>query len=407
MGWNSMASEKRLVSVVKCQDSGEGAVKAVSLLEEKGAFQPSHGIVFIKPNIVVSIPYDQAPAELTDPGLVAAMIRYFYEHGAEKVVVGERPAWGGSCGDAYRVSGFEEAVTENGGIMCDLDGEPEVWVPVDGHVFKEIRLPRALVEADLLVNIPKAKTHFLTAVTVGIKNLFGCIRYEDRKKYHREIDLASVLADLLKALPPGLTVVDAVQVMEGFGPHAGTAVEMGLVMAGTDAVAVDTVGTYLMGVDPRSLALLQVAEKLGLGSIDLAEIDIAGEALDEVRMSLLPPVFQFVSQHKNVHIYAGGVCPGCRPRIPTVPLVCDSAKKYAVIIGREPIAIRPDVEADEVWLLGNCGVRAGMDYVLRRAFHGGFNKGVPKVVKVPGCPPLDWYSQRVIFPPLREKGWMR
>jgi uncharacterized protein (DUF362 family) len=401
-----MIKENRLVSVIKCQHPGQGAIKALSLLEREGDFQPSPGVVFIKPNIVVSIPFDRSPAELTDPRLVGAMVRYFYERGARKVIVGERPAWGGSCHDAYRVSGIGKVIIESGGELCDLDNDPEVWVPVNGHVFSEIRLPKSLVEADLFVNIPKAKTHFLTAVTVGIKNLFGCIRYEDRKKFHREIDLVSVLADLLKALPPGLTVVDAVQAMEGFGPHAGTAVDMGLVIAGTDAVAVDTVGTYLMGVDPGSLALLQVAQKLGLGTIDMANIRILGEELDKVKKNLLPPVFQFVSRLPNVHVYAGGVCPGCRPRIPTVPLYCDRSKSYAVIIGREPIAMRPDVEADEFWLVGNCGVRAGMAYILRKAFFGGPKKGVPKVVKVPGCPPLDWYSQRVIFPPLKEKGWM-
>jgi uncharacterized protein (DUF362 family) len=401
-----MTKENRLVSVIRCQHPGQGAVKAVSLLEREGDFQPSPGVVFIKPNIVVSIPFDRSPAELTDPSLVAAMVRYFYERGARKVIVGERPAWDGSCHDAYRVSGMGRVIMESGGELCDLDNDPEVWVPVDGSVFREIRLPKSLVEADLFVNIPKAKTHFLTAVTVGIKNLFGCIRYEDRKKFHREIDLVSVLADLLKALPPGLTVVDAVQAMEGFGPHAGTAVDMGLVIAGTDAVAVDTVGTYLMGVDPGSLALLQVAQKLGLGTIDIANIRILGEELDKVRKKLLPPVFQFVSRLPNVHVYAGGICPGCRPRIPTVPLYCDPSKSYAVIIGREPIAMRPDVDADEFWLVGNCGVRAGMAYPLRKAFLGGSKKGVPKVVKVPGCPPLDWYPQRAIFPPLREKGWM-
>ena len=401
-----MAERNRIVAVVRCQSPDDGIAKSLSSLEAEGGIRSFPGIVFIKPNIVVSVPYDRAPAELTDPRLVAAAIRYFYAHGAQKVLVGERPAWGGASQDAYRVSGYTQAVAESGGMMCDLDREPEVDVPVDGHVLREVRLPRALVEADWLVNMPKAKTHFLTGVTVGIKNLFGCIRYEDRKKYHREIDLANLLADLLKALPPDLTIVDAIQAMEGFGPHAGSAVEMGLVIAGRDPLAVDCVGTYLMGVDPRSLATLQVAEKLGLGSIDLADIQIVGEALNEVRKVFLPPVFQFVSKHKNVRLYAGGVCPGCRPRIPTVPLACDPGKDYAILIGREPIAIRPDVEADEMWLVGNCAVKAGMAYLLRRAFQGGFRKGVPRVVKVPGCPPLDWYSQRVIFPPLREKGWM-
>ena len=401
-----MTSGKRLVSVYQCKDPGEGALKALSPLEEEGDFRPSPGVVFLKPNLVVPIPFDQSPAEITAPSLVASMVRYFYDRGARKVIVGESPAWGASCHDAYRASGMGTAVTETGGILCDLDAEPDIWVPVDGHVLKEVRLPKAVVDADLLVNLPKAKTHFLAGVTVGMKNLFGCMRFEDRKKYHREVDLFCVLADLLKALPPGLTVVDAVQAMEGFGPHAGTAVEMGLIIAGTDTVAVDVATSYLMGFDPKGLGVLQVAQKLGLGSIDMADITILGEDVNKVRKTLLPPIFQMVSQHENVHVYAGGICPGCRPRIPVVPTPWDSTKSYAVIIGREPIAMRPDVEADEIWLVGNCGVKAGMASLLRRGFLGGFKKGVPKVVKVPGCPPLDWFSQRVVFPPLRQKGWM-
>jgi uncharacterized protein (DUF362 family) len=401
-----MTAEHKTVSVVKCEDPGEGALKAVSLLEKEGAFKPCTGVIFLKPNVVVPTPFDQAPAEITDPSLVGALVRYFYERGAQKVLVGESPAWGASCQDAYRASGLSRVVTENGGIMVDLDTEPEVWVPVDGYVYDRIRFPRAMVEADLLVNIPKAKTHFLAGVTVGMKNLFGCIRYEDRKKYHRDVDLVSVLADILKALSPGLTVVDAVQAMEGFGPHGGTAVDLGLVIAGTDTVAVDTVGAYLMGFEPGEFGFLQVAQRLGLGSIDMTGIRVVGEEVDKVRKSFLPPVFPFVNPHENVSVYGGGICPGCKPRIPYVPSPWDSSKKYAVIIGREPIAIKPDVEADEIWLVGNCGVKAGMAYLLRKAFQGGFKQTTPKIVKVPGCPPLDWFSQKVIFPPLREKGWM-
>ena len=358
-------AEKQIVAVVKCPESLAGVEKAFSLLETEGTMPSCSGTVFIKPNIVVSVPYGRAPAELTDPALVAAAVRLFRERGARRVLVGERPAWGGLCRDAYNFSGYGEAIRAAGGAMCDLDQEPDVTVPVDGHVIQAIRLPKALVEADLFVNIPKAKTHFLTGVTVGIKNLFGCIRYEDRKKFHRELDLANLLADLVKAKPPGLTIVHAVTAMEGFGPHGGTPVDLGVVIAGTGIVAVDTVGTHLMGVDPRSLAVLQVAAKLGLGSIDLSDVRVVGENPDHVRKTFLPPLFQFVSRHPNVHLYPGGVCPGCRPRIPTVPLSCDPSKTYAVIIGREPIAIRPDVEADEFWLVGNCAVRAGMSYLLR------------------------------------------
>jgi len=402
-----MITEQRTVSIVKCKDPGEGALKALSLLEEKGVFTPSADVIFLKPNVVVPTPFDQAPAEITDPSLVGTLVRYFYQRGAHKVLVGESPAWGAACQDAYQASGLSKVVTKNGGIMVDLDNEPDVWIPVhNGYVYDKIRFPRAIVEADLLVNIPKAKTHFLAGVTVGMKNLFGCIRYEDRKKYHRDVDLVSVLADILKALSPGLTVVDAVHAMEGFGPHGGTVLDLDLVIAGTDSVAVDTVGTYLMGFEPNDLGFLQVAQRLGLGSINMRDIQVVGEEVDKVRKSFLPPVFPFVNPHENVSVYAGGICPGCKPRIGVVPSPWDSTKRYAVIIGREPLAIKPEVEADEIWLVGNCGVRAGMAYLLRKAFFGGFKQDIPKIVKVPGCPPLDWFSQKVIFPPLREKGWM-
>jgi uncharacterized protein (DUF362 family) len=396
----------RVVSIIKCNNPGQGAIEAVSLLEAEGVFKSSPRVVFLKPNILIPIPFEQAPAEITAPRLIGSLIQYFYEHGAKKVIVGEHPVWGASCQDAYRTSGIEKVVKESGGLMCDLDTEPDVWVPIDGYVYKEMRFPRAMVEADLLVNIPKAKTHFYTGVTLGMKNLFGCIRYEDRKKFHRDVDIIYVLADILKAISPGLTVLDAVIAMEGFGPHVGTSVDLGLVIAGTDVVSVDTVGAYAMGFEPRDLGFLQVAEKLRLGSADIGKIRIIGEKVDKVRKKLLPPVFQFVNPHENVFIYGGGICVGCKARIPVVPYPWDPSKSYAVIIGREPIPMRSDMEADEIWLVGNCGIRAGMAYLLKKGFQGGFKKNVPRIVKIPGCPTLDWYSQKVAFPPLRSKGWM-
>ena len=403
-----MNSKNNVVSVFKCKDyklERNRVTEAISVLEDEGRLNPKVDTVFIKPNIALAAPSFHSP-EGTEPDLIAALVQYFYERGAGKVIVGESPAWGACCYDAYRASGIDKATLESGGVLYDIDNAPMVTVPVDGYVMKEIALPQAIVEADLVVNVPKAKMHFLTGVTLGIKNLYGCMSYMDRKKYHREADLVYVLADLIKAIKPGLTVIDGVRAMEGFGPHAGTEVDLGLIIAGTDPLAVDIVGTKAMGVDPKSLAMYQVAQKLGLGSLDVNDVKIVGESIDGVTKALAPPLFKYVSAHENVDIHAGGICPGCKARIPSVPTEIDKSKKYAVIIGREPIAIRSDLEADEIWLVGNCGVRAGMAYLLRTAFIGGFKKGMPKIVKIPGCPPLDWFSEKVVFPNLREKGWM-
>ncbi len=402
-----MKAEKTIVSLVKSQDPTTAPIEAVHLLEQNGAYSPPRGgVVFIKPNIVAPVPYAVNPSEMTDPSLVAALVRYFLDHGAQKVLVGEIPAWGASCQDAYAASGLDQAVLAAGGEMCDLDQEPGVWVKVDGHVYDEMFFPRAIIEADHLINVPTLKTHFYTEVTAGIKNLFGCLRYKERKKFHRDADLFYVLADALKATSPELTVIDGITAMEGFGPHGGTSVNFGMTIAATDAVAADTVAAYLIGLEPTETAILQITNRLGLGTNNFDEIMVVGDSMIENRRQFNKPVFQYINPNENVSIYGGGICIGCKPRIPVLPYPCDPSKKYAVIVGREPLPLRSDLEFDEIWMVGNCGIRAGMAYMLRKSFHGGFRNGPPRIVKVPGCPTLDWISQRTVFAPLREKGYM-
>jgi uncharacterized protein (DUF362 family) len=402
-----MSLNNNIVSLVKSNDPVKAPIEALALLEENGAFSVPHGgTVFIKPNIVAPVPYQVNPGEMTDPVFVKTIVRYFLENGANRVLVGEIPAWGASCKDAYKTSGLTQAIKNSGGELCDLDEDPDVWVNIDGHVYKELPFPKAIVESDLVVNVPTLKTHFYTDITGGIKNVFGCLRYSERKKFHRDADLFYVLADVLKAISPGLTIIDSISAMEGFGPHAGTTVDFGMTLAGVDAVAVDTVAAHLMGMNPKEVPILEIANRQGLGNNNLAEIEVIGEKVEQNIKKFKLPVFHYINPNENVSIYGGGLCIGCKARMSQIPLNCNPTKKYAVIIGREPITMRSDVETDEIWMVGNCGIRAGMAYLLKRSFKGGFKKGVPNIVKVPGCPTLDWFSQKIVFDPLREKGYM-
>jgi uncharacterized protein (DUF362 family) len=397
------------VAVVKGKDPRQCVAKCLQLLEKKGFNLTNPGKVLLKPNIAVPEPHEYLPG-VTDPRVIGALVEEFRMRGASQVLVGEDPVWGLDAKEAFQVTGIADIVKKNGGEVTYFDQEERVELTVkDPHVFRTISVPRSVVECDLLVNVPKMKTSFMTEVTLGIKNLYGCITYEQRKRFHREIDLSYVLADIANTLTPGLTIIDGIVAMDGWGPHAGNTVDMGVIIGGSDIVAVDAVGSSIMGLDPRAAPTTQVAERDGLGTASLSDITILGEKIEDVRKVLARPVFKFVTKAPNVRLFPGGPCPGCRGRIPLVPLEVDPNKKYGIIVGREPVALPEVMDVDEIWLLGNCGLRAGMAYVLRDMVRaaGKGSSWKPSVKVVPGCPPLDYYSEQTCFTGLRQKGWMK
>ena len=109
----------------------------------------------------------------------------------------------------------------------------------NGHLVKELSLPKAVVNADFIINLPKMKTSIISDLTLGIKNLFGCVMFEDRKMFHREADLAYYLCDIYKAVKPDITIVVGIVAMEGYGAHMGDPVDKVLIIGGNDIVAVD------------------------------------------------------------------------------------------------------------------------------------------------------------------------
>ncbi|MEW6545784.1 MAG: DUF362 domain-containing protein [Bacillota bacterium] len=398
------------VAIVQDSSPRRAVLKVVALLRGAGVSLDVRGKkVLVKPNLALPVPPSVRP-ETTDPLVVAAVLEWVKEEGAQEIWVGDAPAWGARARDAFRVTGLAEVVRDLGVRAVYFDEEPRVEVPVpDAHVFPFLSLPRVVVEADVVVSVPKMKTSFMQEVTLGIKNLLGCIPFEQRKRFHREIDLGYVLADIARVVRPGLTIIDGMVAMEGYGPHAGTPKRVNLVIASDDVVAADAVGAALMGYDPRASVATQVAEKDGLGVAHLDQIRIVGEELSAVASVFKRPVLEFVNPNPNVRVHAGGICPGCRPRIKVVPPRVEVDKTYAVIIGREPIPLAGALDADEIWLVGNCGLRAGMAYLLRRQLSdapGSKLVGRTKIHVVPGCPPLDWYAEESAFKALRASGWM-
>jgi uncharacterized protein (DUF362 family) len=254
-------------------DGGPAAMtrKAMELLGGMKRFVSKDDIVVVKPNIG----WDRSPEQAADtnPEVVAEVIRMCLEAGAKKVRVFDR-----SCNTAtrcYEHSGIQKAASDAGAeVSYVVDaGFSEVKLP-EGEVLKSWPLYKPALEADVLIDVPIAKVHGATYLTMGIKNLMG-IMGGDRGRVHWSID--DKLADLANFVRPHLTILDAYRILVRNGPQGGSLKDVELkktIVAGPQIATVDAYGATLFGMKPQGLVHVVKSSQLGLGEIDLDKVRI-------------------------------------------------------------------------------------------------------------------------------------
>ena len=232
--------------------------------------------VLLKPNMLGAYPPHMGVT--THPAFVEATARIFKEAGA-KVAVGDSPNGVHPISQAWEVSGIREA--------CLRAGVPEVQFEASGGSERGgLMISNAALQADILVNLPKFKTHSLTVLTLAVKNLFGCINGMQKSGHHRRhpdrYSFAELLVRVADILRPALTIMDGVVAMEGNGPSAGKLINLGVIAAGTDAHVLDAACANLVGLDPLELETLAIASRKGLYNPS-DSIDIVGDPLEQLR----------------------------------------------------------------------------------------------------------------------------
>jgi len=232
--------------------------------------------VLVKPNILGAM----APARAvnTHPSLVRAVVRALERRRAGRIIVGDNSGMRayGSGDHAARVAGILEAA---GPHFVNLAASP-LPVQVNSPFARELVFSREVLQADVLVSLPKMKTHVATAVTGAIKNSFGHLVGGEKTRLHREApgadDFARAVVDVFQVRPPDLVILDAVEAMEGQGPSGGRPRTVGRVLASASAVALDAVMVAMMGLVPRKVPMLRIAEERGLGPADVDGIELDG-----------------------------------------------------------------------------------------------------------------------------------
>jgi len=278
---------KSSVSIVKCRDYDEGKVlsalrQSIDLIGGIQTFVKEGSQVLLKPNLL----FGKSPekAVTTHPSILKGIIQIVREAGGVPSV-GDSPSVGSLTWTAERAG--IKAVAD--AMKCPLVefNRPVLAPGGGGKTFKQLEVDRAVLEADVIINLPKLKTHSLTVLTLGVKNLFGCIPGPKKPLWHLKAGkdqetFARILVDIYEVIRPRLTLLDGIIGMEGNGPNSGRPIPIGLILASGDSLSLDQIVCDLLGISREFLLTNRVAFEQGMGR---DPIEVLGESVEALKVS--------------------------------------------------------------------------------------------------------------------------
>ena len=227
-------------------------------------------VVFIKPNFT----FPSYREGITTSPLVLKHLLEIITNRAKRVIVGESD--GGnrsfSAQDAFKGHNMYEICKDVGVELVNLSELPSMNVEkkINGTLVR-VEVPKILVEeVDCLISVPVLKVHVMTKVTLSMKNLWGC--YPDAMRCLHHKNLSRKLTLLTKVLNPKLTIIDGIYGLDGHGPMFGTFKKLDLLLASNNIVVADSLGSNVMGISPRTVSHIKIAEKEGLGTTILDNV---------------------------------------------------------------------------------------------------------------------------------------
>ncbi|MHA1359159.1 MAG: DUF362 domain-containing protein [Candidatus Helarchaeota archaeon] len=369
------------VSIVRAKISevNEKLREALELIN----YVPKRDKVFLKPNIV-----DAANPKLgvtTHPKLVGALVNYFQEKGKE-VTIGEGTGFFNTEEKFRKLvneSGYKKLEKKYGIEIVNLENTERVK---KSWKYGELMLPK-LLETHEYVNVPTAKTHIQTTVTLAMKNQKGLLKVTDKKKFHQTA-LHDCIRELATITIPDLVVMDAIMCCEATGPAVvgSKPKQMDLLIAGTDNREVDNVTARIMGFDPAQILHIPV----------IPNIDVRGCSIDEVQSPFEPP--KPYLELKNIFAYSDEkACTSCTINLSraiqkiffTAELrdALDEKGKIDLLLGTYPLPVNP---SETVICIGQCARKVAAEHNL-------------PLIK--GCPPdyralinylFDDYYERIV-----------
>lgn len=359
--------------------------------------EPLGGITaFAKPDSVVAIKVNagfSGPPGVytTDPRVVEALIMLLQEYvGPREIRIAENAAEshmrdeigiGSTTMECFEACGLAAVANRRGVKLVAMENElhEQVLIP-NATVMTHCIVPKAVLEADSLIFVPHFKNHMAAGITLCLKLNQGVIPTSEKKKFH-DARLPEKLLDLLRIIRPDLCIVDALWAMQGQGPTSqfpdDVIRDMDLLMAGTNPVAVDTIGALLMGLDPIDVPVLALAAEMAMEGSDPRSIELVGVPIARCARKFRPPEMALDGVFPNVVVYQGQACEGCvshlrifLDQLLVAGILHELRETLTIVVGRD--AKLPSNLNQPVLIVGDC---AG-EHEDRGLF-------------VPGCCPLS------------------
>jgi len=268
------------VILSRCSDYGpqgiaEALQKQFALLGGLEKFVRPGDTVLLKPNFIA--PRSRRHATQTHPAVIIETARLLKDFGARPFVA-DSPAWGNvfTCIKALRL---EEPLKKLSVPVKQLN-KPK-WCRIGAQNTK-VGISSVALDADVIINLPKFKSHQQLVATFAVKNMFGCVSGKRKALWHfakgkNADDFCELLIDIFKFLNPALTIIDAVIAMDGPGPIRGRTRPLGWLISGTDSIACETICAKLVSINPENVPIIKTARQIGFGCSDPAKIKIDGD----------------------------------------------------------------------------------------------------------------------------------
>lgn len=333
---------KYTTAIIKCSSYSHNLKEIIAKLLNEiggiGSFVRSGQTVLIKPNMLTDRTPNQAVT--THPEIVRAIIQLVRDVGATPCVA-DSPASAVKTEQVWAVTGF--------GAMCEEENVPLINLEKSGSKKFEIgeyifNVAQPVIDADVVINVPKVKTHTLTLLTAAVKNFYGTLpgyqKAHKHKAYPKPYQFGKFIQAIYSQIPPCLNIADAITGMDGNGPSAGNPVDLGFIAASSDAIALDLTLCRILKINPQNVPYLRsFTDKYN-------SIDIKGTALSEITPayfrlpSTLPPTlipqwlvnildpFMWIRPHVLQNCTA---CSRCVKSCPVEALKIDASLKKAVL----------------------------------------------------------------------------
>lgn len=374
-------SKKSLVALAKSDDIQANVTRVFDLMGGVQNVIRKGTTVVLKPNAGHAEPPETSVC--TNPEVVRAVIREVKKAEPKRIIIAEAAAIGCDTLECFKVSGIQAVAEEEGVELIDIKRDKDlIKVAVRGFRsnIDSIKLPRFLLEADHLINLPILKAHASMVFSGALKNIKGVVQDKVHMDMHKQ-NLTMAMMDVWSVCRADINIMDAHRAASGYSPHMPVPIETHMILGSKDPVAIDRVACEVTGIDTSAVDYFKVAEETGLGNYSMDDIEVVGDSVKDCFMKMwIPYIGDMSTRWPEYDVRCEGGCSSCQAllainmeELKAVDAYDENAGMTVVIGGLNDIPA--DIPDEKIVLHGNCTKK--------------YLKQHPNAYHILGCPPNE------------------